>query len=627
MAYKNYKYGHKRDVLDTRDRKFRVTAPVFLPPLIDLRTSPFMPEIWDQGQIGSCVAHSTACIFNFEQRKQGSPDFMPSRLMIYYNARLLEGTVNEDDGCQIRDAIKALINQGVCDEKEWIYDTSKFAIKPPDSCYSDGSKHQVIQYMSVPQTLLSIKTALAQGYPISFGISVYESFESQSVIDTGIVPMPNTSREQNMGGHAICFTKDTKISLLNGTEKDFETLCNEYSDKKFYVYSCDDNGNIVPGLAHSPRKTGKNQRILKVTLDNDETIKCTEEHLFMLRDGTYKKAVELKENDSLMPLYRKKEILYGNSEYEMFLNLKNQEWYYTHRKMTLDNKFEQSDVIHHKDFNRLNNSPDNLIHMSWENHTKLHSENVKLLNEYAQSDIGRLKSKSLMKSLWANPQWKEKTILQNIKNGQTTFENNDKKRIIKTCESCDKQFKVSNSKINRKYCSKICSGIGFTKKLENDLSFKNKCVERAKNNLKTYNENLKSGNNFITDNQIKARRNNSKRLTYMRFYKNRYSTFEEYLKVKNIQCDIINHKVKSVEFFGYEDVYDLTVDKYHNFALSAGVFVHNCAVGYDDRKQVFICRNSWGKEVMMKGYFTLPYEFVTNPNLSSDFWVIQKNEI
>ena len=200
---RNYKYGHKRDVVDIRDRKFKVASPISLPPVIDLRSSPFMPEVWDQGKLGSCVAHSTGCIFNFEQRKQGSPDFIPSRLMIYYNARLLEENVNNDDGCQIRDAIKALIKQGVCDETEWAYDESKFAIKPSDNCYIHAEKHQVIQYMSVPQTLIGIKTALVQGYPISFGIQIYESFESEQVINSGIVPMPDVEREQCLGGHAI----------------------------------------------------------------------------------------------------------------------------------------------------------------------------------------------------------------------------------------------------------------------------------------------------------------------------------------------------------------------------------------------------------------------------------------
>lgn len=48
-----------------------------------------------------------------------------------------------------------------------------------------------------------------------------------------------------------------------------------------------------------------------------------------------------------------------------------------------------------------------------------------------------------------------------------------------------------------------------------------------------------------------------------------------------------------------------------------------CAVGYDDSKGVMIVRNSWGLSWGMKGYFTLPYAYISNPNLASDFWAIE----
>ncbi len=47
------------------------------------------------------------------------------------------------------------------------------------------------------------------------------------------------------------------------------------------------------------------------------------------------------------------------------------------------------------------------------------------------------------------------------------------------------------------------------------------------------------------------------------------------------------------------------------------------AVGYDDAKQWFIIRNSWGDQWGMKGYFTLPYAYLTDENLASDFWTIR----
>lgn len=47
-------------------------------------------------------------------------------------------------------------------------------------------------------------------------------------------------------------------------------------------------------------------------------------------------------------------------------------------------------------------------------------------------------------------------------------------------------------------------------------------------------------------------------------------------------------------------------------------------VGYDDHSQRFVMRNSWGVDWGMKGYFTLPYAYLTNSNLASDFWVINQ---
>ena len=48
------------------------------------------------------------------------------------------------------------------------------------------------------------------------------------------------------------------------------------------------------------------------------------------------------------------------------------------------------------------------------------------------------------------------------------------------------------------------------------------------------------------------------------------------------------------------------------------------AVGYDDASQRFTVRNSWGPNWGMKGYFTIPYAYVTNPNLADDFWKVTK---
>lgn len=96
-----------------------------------------------------------------------------------------------------------------------------------------------------------------------------------------------------------CFTGDTKVSLLDGRELSFLELLDEYGyDGKFWVYSCTSDGDVVPGLAHSVHKTKVSTRIAIVKLDNGEEIKCTPDHRFMLRDGSYVEAKDL--NNSLL---------------------------------------------------------------------------------------------------------------------------------------------------------------------------------------------------------------------------------------------------------------------------------------------------------------------------------------
>lgn len=51
------------------------------------------------------------------------------------------------------------------------------------------------------------------------------------------------------------------------------------------------------------------------------------------------------------------------------------------------------------------------------------------------------------------------------------------------------------------------------------------------------------------------------------------------------------------------------------------------AVGYDDSKQMFLVRNSWGTSWGLSGYFWMPYTYLANSNLSDDFWTLRKVEV
>lgn len=193
-------YGWKRQLPDARDHKFSVTAPIDLPPIVDLR--PQCPPVYDQGELGSCTANALAAAFQFDLRKQGLADFTPSRLMIYYCERVIEHTIKSDAGAEIRDGAKVLAKTGAAPETLWPYDVKRFAQKPPAKAYSAAKKHLATIYASVQQTEIDICSTLAEGFPVVCGFTVYESFESQDVAQTGIVKMPAKS-ESVVGGHAV----------------------------------------------------------------------------------------------------------------------------------------------------------------------------------------------------------------------------------------------------------------------------------------------------------------------------------------------------------------------------------------------------------------------------------------
>jgi len=172
-----------------------------LPPSVGLR--PVCPPVVDQGELGSCTANAIAVALQFDQMKQKLADvFLPSRLFIYYNERVMEGTVNEDAGAMIRDGIKSVSKEGAPHETLWPYVIAKFKTKPSAAAYKDALKHRAVLYQRLTQTIDQLKGCLSAGYPFVFGFSVYESFETQAVAKTGKVPMPKP-KEKLLGGHAV----------------------------------------------------------------------------------------------------------------------------------------------------------------------------------------------------------------------------------------------------------------------------------------------------------------------------------------------------------------------------------------------------------------------------------------
>ena len=200
---KTARYGWIRDLPDHRDRLYGAPSATVgrLPAAVDLR--PQCPPVYDQGELGSCTANAIAGVLESDEIRAGeTPSWTPSRLFIYYNERLLEGTAGTDSGAQLRDGIKVIVREGVCPERDWPYDINRFATKPPQSLYKEALHDRISSYLRLPQSLVQLKACLADGFAFVFGFSVFTSMESDAVARDGVIPLPQPS-DSLLGGHAV----------------------------------------------------------------------------------------------------------------------------------------------------------------------------------------------------------------------------------------------------------------------------------------------------------------------------------------------------------------------------------------------------------------------------------------
>ncbi len=287
-------------------------------------------------------------------------------------------------------------------------------------------------------------------------------------------------------GNFGCFTKDTKVALADGRSLSFGELIDEHKKgKKNYTYTINKKGDVEVAEIISPRLTKKNQEIMKVILDNNEEVKCTLNHKFMLRDGSYKEAKDLKPEDSLMPLYSRlstEEDKYKPSlqGYPLVHQPKTSIWIPCHNladSWNLKNsvyKKSAGRIRHHVDFNKLNNSPDNVRRIKWKDHWNLHAEH-------------------------ASEQHKDENYRKKIARGRVSYNSRKGAGISRFNTGLDRFF---NNNIDRLY---------------DELG---------------------------------------------------------------IQIVKLNHTVKDTLFLNEkQDVYDLTINETHNFALASGIFVHNSVDG------------------------------------------------
>lgn len=201
------RFGWRADLPDHRDRIYNLEQAILrepdLPAQFSLRGE--MPEVYNQGELGSCTANSIAAVLEYQEMREGTTADTPSRLFIYYGEREIEGTIPEDSGAQIRDGIKVVASEGAPPETVWPYDIAKFAERPSEEAFAKAKLERAVAY----QRILTgghgapIRTALHAHHPVSFGFTVPASFEDGSWNPAKEpLPLPGP-KEKSIGGHAV----------------------------------------------------------------------------------------------------------------------------------------------------------------------------------------------------------------------------------------------------------------------------------------------------------------------------------------------------------------------------------------------------------------------------------------
>ena len=300
-----------------------------------------------------------------------------------------------------------------------------------------------------------------------------------------------------------CFSGNTKVALVDGRNLSFEELADEdRKGKRNYCHTIKEDGSIGTGLIKHPRITKKDCEVIRVILDNDEEIICTPDHKFMRRDYSYIEAKNLKENMSLMPLHRKLSRIGKGitiKDYEMVFNPEKHRWVFTH--MLADEFNLKNDVYskksgshkHNKDFNRLNNNPENISRMPKEKHLKLHSEMTektihredvkrKAIDAHKKSGyrerISKIMSTPEMRKMLperAKKQWEDETYREYmVKKFIEFYENNEgyREKSLKRLNESQKKYwsKEENRKFQSERVKKYFENTPHAKEILGDLS-------------------------------------------------------------------------------------------------------------------------------------------------------------
>ena len=292
--------------------------------------------------------------------------------------------------------------------------------------------------------------------------------------------------------HCTCLHPDTRIKLLDGTSPTVAEMCDRFnSGESLYVYSVDENGDFKPGVVEKVWVTTTASKFIRITLDNNESIVTTPEHLYLLRDGTYTQAYNLTVGQSLMPLYFNSfkngyegVKLNSNGKFHSVYKLvadyfKSEEIKEARLRVNESDNMKYDIAIHHIDFNKKNNNPENLQPLTAKEHWMLHANNKPNI-----SDEGRKKLSEFMIQRNANPTskminnriaWQNKGKIRNLDEDRRQFQAKLMSETIKNYYSnLSEDEKSKLSEIRRKVTSQAWERGAF-----NTKKFKQAALDRG----------------------------------------------------------------------------------------------------------------------------------------------------
>ncbi len=414
-------------------------------------------------------------------------------------------------------------------------------------------------------------------------------------------------------GNFGCFTKDTKVRLTDERSLTFGELIREAKQGKHnYTFSFNPQTKRIEitGIKN-PRRTRKNEKIIEVTLDNGEKIKCTPDHRFMLRNGRYKEAKDLDKKDSLMPAYLNIRRIRSHYNYLAILQPFTGRYQFIHQLADEYNmrekrlrKTQGPYILHHKDFKRFNNSPDNIERLTIKQHYKLHLNQVKnlwrekgdLFREKHRESLRKIFSDPIIrkaisersKKLWRDPAYRAEYSLDHFRKMAKKLWSNPKmkefyrKKAIQQWQNPKfrKNILANLSRIRRKrvlekpyYMKWLAQQASVSLKRKwRDPHYKERVI---KSKILGYVYTLFKKYQKVTPKIYEKERYNNcfPRIDHALNY---FNDFSEILT----ESRKYNHKIRKIRVLQKkEDVYDLTTEPWHNFLLDVGVFVHNSIDG------------------------------------------------